>query len=274
MRLLAITGGHRVDLYAFTGMLGDICAERDWVFAHAAQPAAQRWLGPEHRLVFDAFLCHDLPGLALRRGTAPRPIPPAPDVARRLVELLTAGQGFVFLHHALAGWPAWPGWAEVLGGRYHYAPAELRGQPWPDSGFRYAEYTARVVDRHHPVCAGVDDFPLSDELYCCPVFGDDVVPLLRADAPPGPFRATYQEVLGTPGHGPPWQHPAPSDLIAWAKPAGRSPVVYIQPGDGPDTFGRPAYRRLVGNALAWVSSAQAHAWAAEHRTQIVPPGVS
>src|SRR4029077_3221531 len=200
-----------------------------------------------------------------------------------------AGQGFVFLHHALAGWPAWPGWAEVLGGRYHYAPAELRGEPWPDSGFRYAQYTARVLDRHHPVCAGVDDFKLDDELYCCPVFADDVIPLLRADAPGGVFRETYGEVLGTLGPGPAWQHPAPSDLIGWAKSAGRSPVVYIQPGDrpgalgpppptqpgaGPDAFAHPAYRRLVGNALEWVASADAHAWAAEHRTHITPPGVS
>jgi hypothetical protein len=253
-------------------MLGDISAERGWAFARAVQPAAQEWFGPEHRGVFDAFLCHDLPGLALRRGSAPQPIPPAPEVARRLAELLTAGQGFVFLHHALAGWPAWPGWAEVLGGRYHYAPAELRGQPWPDSGFRYAEYTARVVDRYHPVCAGLDDFELSDELYCCPVFEDDVLPLVRAHAPDGPFRETYREVLGTTGTpGPPWRHPAPSDLIAWAKAAGSSPVVYIQPGDGPDTFGRPVYRRLVGNALAWVSSAAARSWAAEHRTHIILP---
>jgi len=40
LRLLAITGGHRVDLDAFTGMLAGICAERGWVFAHAGQPAA------------------------------------------------------------------------------------------------------------------------------------------------------------------------------------------------------------------------------------------
>ena len=272
LRILAITGGHRVDLDAFTGMLGGICADRGWVFAHAAQPAAQEWLSPQHRGEFDAVLCHDLPGLALRRGTAPRPIPPAPEVARRLAELLAAGQGFVFLHHALAGWPAWPEWAGVLGGRYHYAPAELRGQPWPDSGFRYAQYTARVADRRHPVCAGLDDFVLDDELYCCPVFEDDVTPLLRADAPAGPFRETYYEVLGTPNPGPAWQHPAPSDLIAWVKSAGRSPVAYIQPGDGPDTFSRPAYRRLVANALEWVSSADARAWAAEHPTDISPAG--
>ena len=82
VRILAITGGHRVDMDAFTGMLGDICAERGWVFAHAAQRAAQEWLAPEHRGVFDAVLCHDLPGLDLRRGHPPQPIPPAPEVAR------------------------------------------------------------------------------------------------------------------------------------------------------------------------------------------------
>src|SRR5260370_1157533 len=145
VRLLAITGGHRVDLDAFTCMLGDICAERGWVFAHAAQPAAQEWLGPEHRGAFDAILCHDLPGLSLRRGTAPQPIPPAPDVARRLAELLTAGQGCVFLHHALAGWPAWPGWAEVLGGRYPHAPAEPPGPaPCGPRAYRRLAGTARA----------------------------------------------------------------------------------------------------------------------------------
>jgi type 1 glutamine amidotransferase len=271
VRVLAVTGGHRVDLDAFTGMLAGICAERGWVFAHAVQPAAQDWLGPEHVGVFDAVLCYDLPGLVLKRGTAPGPVPPSPVVARRLCELLDAGQGFVFLHHALAGWPAWPGWAEVLGGRYHYAPASLRGRDWPDSGFRYARYTVRVAAVDHPVCAGVDDFELSDELYCCPVFSSDVVPLLRADAPAGPFRETYHEVLGTSRSGPAWEHPAASDLIGWAKTARRSPVVYLQPGDGPDTFAHPAYRRLVANALEWVSSDSAREWAARHPTQVTLP---
>ena len=194
-----------------------------------------------------------------------------PDVARGLVQLLEAGQGFVFLHHALAGWPGWPGWADVLGGRYHYAPARLRGTAWPDSGFRYADYTARVADPAHPVCAGLTDFALSDELYCCPVFEDEVVPLLRADAPPGPFTETYAEVLGTRSDDSTWQHPPASDLIGWAKPAGASPVVYIQPGDGPATFGSEPFRRLIGNALAWVASPEAAAWAGKNRTEVNPP---
>lgn len=271
-RVLSITGGHRVDLDAFDQMLTTLGAERGWVLAHAVQPAAQRWFDPLLRGTFDAAVCHDVPGLDLRRGAVPTPVGPSPEVARAAIDLLDAGQGIVFLHHALAGWPAWAGWAEVLGGRYLYAPGEVRGRPWPDSGFRHADYTARVADPGHPVCAGVLDFPLRDELYCCPVFEDDVVPLLRAEAPAAPFRETLHEVLGTPRTGASWEHPPASDLIGWAKTAGRSPVVYLQPGDGPETFANPQFRRLLGNAIDWVASAGAHAWAAENRTEISPPG--
>lgn len=271
MRILALTGGHRVDRPAFTELLAAVCAERGWVFALAEQPAAQAWLRPEHRGAFDAVLCHDLPGLALRRGEPPTPVGPDAPIARGLADLLTAGQGVVFLHHALAGWPGWPGWADVLGGRYHYAPAVLHNEKWPDSGFRYADYTVRVVDAKHPVCAGVGDFGLSDELYCCPVFEDAVVPLLRADAPPGAFTGTYAEVLGQGCADGTWQHPPASDLIAWAKVAGRSPLVYVQPGDGPATFAAPQYRHLLGNALAWVASPAAHARAQRHPTEVIPP---
>ncbi len=275
MRILAVTGGHRVDLSAFTALLAAVCAERGWAFALAEQPAAQVWLGGEHRGAFDAVLCHDLPGLALHRGEPPAPAAPDATVARGLIDLLGAGddrgQGIVFLHHALAGWPGWPGWADVLGGRYHYAPGVLHEQKWPDSGFRYADYTARVLDPTHPVCAGVGDFPVSDELYCCPVFEDAIVPLLWADAPPGAFTETYAEVLGNRTPDSTWEHPPASDVIAWTKVAGRSPIVYIQPGDGPATFAQPGYRRLLGNALAWVASPAAHAWAQHHPTDVVPP---
>jgi len=252
-------------------MLAAICAERGWVFAHAEQPAAQDWLRPEHRDAFDAVLCHDLPGLRLRRGSAPTPIGPDRRVAHGLIDLLAAGQGIVFLHHALAGWPGWPGWAEVVGGRYHYAPATLRGEWWPDSGYRHTGFLARVVEPTHPVCAGVEDFALDDELYCCPVFADDVVPLLRADAPTGPFTETYAEVIGSRSAESTWQHPPASDLIAWAKTAGRSPIVYVQPGDGASTFAAPQFRRLIGNALAWVASPAAAAWANDHPTEVIPP---
>jgi type 1 glutamine amidotransferase len=269
LRVLAVTGGHRVDMDAFGELLGAVCAQRGWTFAQAVQPDAQRWFGPRLRESFDVVLCHDIPGLTLRRGTPPTPVGPTPEQAERMIELLDTGIGLVVLHHALAGWPGWAGWAEALGGRYHYAPARLRGRDWPDSGFRFASYTARVAAPEHPVCAGLSEFALTDELYCCPVFEQDLVPLLRAaHVEPGTFHETFHEVLGTPG--PPWSHPPASDVLAWAKAAGRSPLVYVQPGDGPQTFAHPDFRLLIANALAWTGSADARAWADEHRTHVPP----
>jgi type 1 glutamine amidotransferase len=263
--VLVLTGGHRVDLDALFEMMSAICARRGWRWAHAHQPAAQDWLVPATVGRWDAVLAHDLPGLRLRRGVAPAPEGPQAEVRHALVELLRVGQGIVATHHALAGWPGWEGWAEALGGRFHYAPGRLRGRDWPSSGTRLATHTARVVDPDHPVCAGVEDFTLADELYCCPVFEDEVVPLLRTDAAMAGelFTRTYEHVLVGEAEAPDCRdHPPASDLIGWVTVAERSPVVYVQPGDSAATFALDPYRRLIANALAWVASAEAHRWAA------------
>ncbi len=272
--ILAVTGGHRVDLDAFLGMVADVCAERDWTWAHAVQPSAQRWFCQEHAGRFDAVLCHDLPGLHLRRGEPPQPVGPEQEQMRALVAMLNHGQGMVLLHHALAGWPGWEGWANAIGGRFHYAPGRLRGRDWPSSGTQIARYTARIVAPNHPVCAGVDDFTLTDELYCCPVFDDEVVPLVRADADLDRrrFVRTYEHVLHGADNAPDCaDHPGISDVIAWATTAGRSPVVVVQPGDSGSTFAIAQYRRLLGNALRWVGSPTAHRWAAHHPSPITTP---
>jgi type 1 glutamine amidotransferase len=263
--VLVLTGGHSVDFDALFSMMSAVCEPLGWRWAHAQQPAGQSWLGPDAVSRWDALLCHDLPGLRLRRGSAPEPVAAPAAVRKALGEMLSAGLGLVMTHHALAGWPAWDGWAEVMGGRFHYAPGRLRGLDWPSSGTRITSYTARIVEPTHPVCAGLDDFALTDELYCCPIFEDDVVPLIRADADMSGrlFTSTYEHVVfgqeAAPDCAP---HPPASDLIAWATAIERSPVVYIQPGDSAATFAAAPYRRLVSNALAWVSSPDAHAWAA------------
>jgi uncharacterized protein len=265
--VLVLTGGHRVDLDALFDMMSAICDPRGWRWAHARQPSAQDWLEPSLAGRWDAVLAHDIPGLRLRRGVPPEPVGPSSDVRRALVELLRRGQGFVVTHHALAGWPAWEGWAEALGGRFHYAPGRLRGRDWPSSGTRLTTHTARVVAPDHPVCARLGDFLLADELYCCPVFEDDVVPLLRTDAAMDGrlFTSTYEHVVVGEADAPDCRdHPPASDLIVWATVAERSPLVYVQPGDSAATFALDAYRTLIANALAWVASADAHGWAATH----------
>jgi type 1 glutamine amidotransferase len=268
-RLLAVTGGHRVDLDAFAAMVDAVSAELGWAWVHAEQPAAQRWLRPEHAGVWDAILLHDLPGLRLARGAEPTPDGPDGSVRRAVAELLQRGQGIVATHHALAGWPAWDGWADVLGGRFLYAPGELRGRSWPSSGYRMDRYRVSVVDPAHPVCDGVTSFELDDELYLCPVFDSEVAPLLVTDADldASAMISTYDEVR----HGvraPATGHPVGTDLVGWAKSAGASPVVYLLPGHGAPTMEHADYRRLLRNALGWVASPQAHEWARATPTPI------
>ena len=188
------------------------------------------------------MLCHDLPGLHLRRGEPPAPRGPSPEVVQALDALLRRGIGIVATHHALAGWPAWDGWADALGGRFHYAPGTLHGQPWPSSGTRITSYTARVVAPGAPGLRRARDLALHDELYCCPVLSERLVPLLRHDADTSPtrFTSTYEHVLHGEAAAPDCAgHPPASDLVAWATSAAASPVVYVQPGDSAATFGRP-----------------------------------
>lgn len=256
MRVLAVTGGHRVELDAFAQMLDAICAERGWSWEHAVQPSAQRWLRPEHAGRFGAIMLHDIAGLHLARGTEPRPVGPDPDTRQAVDGLLAAGQGLVVTHHGLASWPAWDRWAHVVGGRYLYAPGTLDGTPWPCSGYRMQRHTLRVVDTGHPVCHGVDDFAVDDEVYLCPVFDHEVTALLTTDADldPAGFVSTYDEVVRGRHDVTCVGHPPASAAVAWARHEGPSRIVYLQPGHGRATMSHPQYRRLLGNALAWTSA--------------------
>jgi len=263
-RVLVVTGGHRVALDDFLAAVAAICAERGWVWAHTTHPLAQDWLREEHAGVWDAVLLHDIPGLRLKRGEKPEPLLPSADTSEALVGLLERGQGLVVLHHALSAWPAWEGWAEAIGGRFLYAPGTLRGEALPSSGYRMATHTVTVVDHEHPVTVGIENFEVHDELYFAPVLTDRIHPLLRSDADFSGelFQDTYDEVshgvsTGVTCAG----RPAASDLVGWTTVAGRSPVVYLQPGDGPSTFADPMFRRLLGNALEHVASvgARTHA---------------
>jgi uncharacterized protein len=105
-------------------------------------------------------------------------------------------------------------------------------------------------------------FELVDETYCAALLPRDLVPLLVTDAPldDGHHAGALAAVTGVAN--PAWSHPPMAPLAAWAKRAGRSPLVYLQPGDGPGAYGNPHYRLLLANAVRWVASPQARAWAA------------
>ena len=117
---------------------------------------------------------------------------------------------------------------------------------------------------------GIEDgFAIQDELYLAPVFEEDVVPLLRSDWDFN-YRNFFSAVevvdngrMYSRGD---WTHPPTSNLIAWAKNYRNSPIVYIEPGDVPTSYNNPNYRKLVGNAVSWVTSDDAASWARDRNS--------
>jgi type 1 glutamine amidotransferase len=172
-------------------------------------------------------------------------------------ELCESGCGLVFLHHAIASWPAWAEFADIVGGRFHYAPASLHGVDYPDSGYRFdVRHTVEVLEPDHPVCAGLGErFTLTDELYCFPVLSGEITPLLRTTfdtTDTSQFFSADLAIRGRRNSNEGWHHPPGSPLVGWTKQAGRSPVVYLQFGDGPQTYADPSFRKVLSNAIQWV----------------------
>jgi hypothetical protein len=260
-RMLAVARGHPYDRNAFAALCSgldefDVCL--------VEQPAAQALLNPADARDYDAILHYDMPGVDFTDNDAPVGLAPAPAFRKGYLDMLEAGIGVVYLHHAIAAWPAWPEYAEIVGGRFHYRGATLRGRDWPDSGYRHGVEHRLAKVGQHPVTAGLpDSFTMIDELYLCPVFEEEVVPLLRSDYrfEEDGFYSAARAVAGEMFSRQGWSHPAGSALVAWATRYGNSPLVYLQGGDDAAALGDPNFRRLVHNAVRWVVSDAAHAWA-------------
>lgn len=270
-RVFVATKGHCFARDAFEEMLRASAIEPTFV----DHPAAAALMNPDGLRGYDALLLYDMPGLDFPVAPTERPAPVAPDptFVAGFEALLAEGKGIVALHHSIAGWPGWPGYAEALGGAFLYRSALLRGQTRPSSGYA-AGFRYEVVQQAvgHPVLKGVPErFVLQDEPYAFEIFEDSVQPLLaRSEAIPADRFKSANEAVGGTDSETGWTAPVDVPLIAWAKVAGRSPLIYIQPGDTPRTYADPNYRTLVGNALRWVASRRAAAWAQDRPTSSTP----
>ncbi len=255
LRLQVVTGGHPFEAREFFAVFDRLAESEGLVWTATTAPTIPKLDPP------DVVLFYDMPGLRFTGGGEPPVIFPEPTSDQRGVfdKLQQRGIGMVFMHHAVASWPAWAGFAELVGGRFHYQPATLRGIDYPDSGYVFdVTHTVEVIDPTHPICEGLDEsFELSDELYCFPVFAEDVVPIMRTRFPvndPTRFFSADKAIRGQLNSNADWTHPAGSDLVAWVKQAGNSRLAYLQFGDGPVTYGDANFRRIVRNTILWAAS--------------------
>jgi len=256
LRVMVVIGGHGFERAAFDAALRALPGIE---FDYLKHPQAALRMNPRDLSGVDALLLYDIPGIDFRAAQdAPELFAPPAEFQVGFEALLLEGMGIVALHHALAGWPAWPAYGSVLGGRFRYRPAHDAGAVLPDSGYaRDVEYGVDVVATAHPVTQGLpSQFTLRDEPYLCEVDAARVTPLLRADAryANAPFESAaralgVQDALA-PGA---WPGRPASNVVAWSREALASRIVYVQPGDGPATYANEHWRVLLGNALHWVA---------------------
>ena len=270
--VLIVSKGHDFDHNAFLALFDAL----EGVSATLAQqPAAQVLLKPENAGAWDAVLFYDMSGIPgiglLHDGANDTGVPP--ERYRAGIEaLLERGTGLVLLNHATVSWPLWPLWRKITGTSFMLQAGELDGVEVPGSGYRgghgpHPNPTLRLVPQcEHPVLDGLEDgFEITDEIYLKTArFENGVQPLLRGDYDFSAGNFTPPP-LAPPDEQAAWNHPPGSDLIVWANRAGASPVVVSDVGDSPAAFANPGFRRLVGNALRWVSSEEARSWAREGR---------
>ena len=264
--ILLVTKGHGFDYGGFYAIFDD---DPELNTTQVEHPAAQVLLRPENVAAYEAVVFYDMWGVAPdANGQLAQP---SDDYRRSVEALLDNGVGMVLMNHAMVQWPGWPLWRTVHGSSFMYKPATPEDEGVPRSGFRGgASEPERNVDQFlspadpsHPVLQGLGDgFRIVDEGYLKTADFEnspDIVPLLRSDY--DWVQENFKLPGGTPEELANWKHPRGSNLIAWAKRSGNSPVVASDAGDGPAAYANPQFRRFLSNAIHWVASDEAKAWA-------------
>ncbi len=251
--LLVLSGGHPYEAGPFGELLS---ASGDWKITHLIHPEGGEADAASAIAAADGLLFYDMAGYTFADGTVTMR-PPSPAFREAISARFAAGKGAVTMHHALAGWALWPEWHQWLGGIFHYQP----GDHGPDSGYRHdITYDARIV-ADHPVTRGLpESFPVTDELYLCPIDEAAFTPLVRAEGfafTRDNFYSAAQAVAGAMFSNEGWDHPAGSNCVAWESRTCPAPLVYLQFGDGPATYANPHVRQMLRQALDYTSGGTA-----------------
>lgn len=150
----------------------------------------------------------------------------SPEGRRALEDFVRGGGALLALHTASICFDDWPGWGEVLGARWRW------GQSFhpPAQSVR-----VHVEDADHPVCTGLADFEVEDEIFHDLEPTDAIHALLSARATPGG---------------------APQPML-WARHHGAGRVVYDALGHTVSSISHPSHCRLLQQSAVWLLPATA-----------------
>ncbi len=191
-------------------------AQPDLMVQEVAQPEAQQWFEPSKADQYDVMVWYDLWKTIDEKSQA------------NLLALLERGKPLLVLHHALANYRDWPEAHKIIGGRYLMKATDDH----PASTYLHDQNVeVKIADPHHPITRALRDFYVRDEVYNLCAVLPDVKPLLTT------------------------RHPQSEKIIGWTHTYKASPIVYIQPGHGPETYRHPAYRLLIAQSIRWLAGA-------------------
>jgi type 1 glutamine amidotransferase len=216
IKVLVVTGGHGFKREPFFQMFKDNPGI-DFTQAEHDKSSATAYERAD-LLDFDALVLYDMPK-TISEGQK-----------KRLLAVCEKGIGLVVLHHALVSYQQWPDYERMIGGRYPEPDPNKPGVVTEQVGYQHdVDVPVVIVARDHPVTAGLKDFVMHDEIYWGFRVGSDVTPLVTTT------------------------HPRSGKPIGWTRTEGKSRVVYLQGGHGPEAHGNPNYRRLVSQSIRWVA---------------------
>jgi type 1 glutamine amidotransferase len=212
LTILLLTGGHPYERAPFLELFDGLDGIR---YDEVQFPAAAERFA--HAIpAYDAFVFYDF------KQSMPA------DSRRALLDALGTGAGAVFLHHAIYSQIDWPEYRKIIGGYWDSAPFEVDGMTYgPSTAVVDQQLAVSIVDPSHPVTRGMGAFQLADECYGNYYIAPSVTPLLRTD------------------------HAQSESILGWSHYYEGAPVVYLQSGHGPSSYGNPSFRRLVQQAIRW-----------------------
>ncbi len=214
--ILVVTGGHNYKTEQFNQMLESLGP--GITYKVAALPDAYEMFLPENRDEYDVLVFYHMWQKI------------SDEQAKAFEECIRNGKPVVALHHSICAFDGWPGYWDIIGGKYFHAVTNFQGKEYqPCSYIHDLHFNVRVVNQKHPVTKGVADFEIFDETYKGYYVEDGVTPLLTTDEPNS------------------------TSTIGWAKKYGKSRIVVLQSGHDAPTFENPNFRKLLKQAIIWVN---------------------
>jgi type 1 glutamine amidotransferase len=146
-----------------------------------------------------------------------------PAQEKALQAFVEDGGGLVAIHGASASFGNSAVWTRLIGARFAgHAPGLY---PLP----------VEIVDRQHPITAGVADFVVTDEEYC-------------HTFPDGVERHVIARFRERPANS---KDPNGNRDVAWTREAGKGRVFYTALGHDEQSWSNPAWQRMMVQGILW-----------------------